>query len=108
MKRKVVATPLFAQRLQEFLDEYAALGAVRFVDRLHSSYREMLDNIADFNHIAPARRRTIKGKKITVREYVLEAGARDFFVLYFVSEQEHDPIVLLNIKINGQNRFRWR
>ena len=55
MIRKVVATPLFARRLLEFLDNYAELGAVRFVERLHAAYREMLANITRFEEIAPAR-----------------------------------------------------
>ena len=108
MTRKVVATPLFARRLQEFLDDYAELGAVRFVERLHTTYREMLTNITRFEEIAPARKRTVAGKKITVREYVLNAGARDFLVLYWEPPDPQEPILLLNIRIGGQNRFRWK
>ncbi|WP_429885777.1 hypothetical protein [Geoalkalibacter halelectricus] len=108
MKRKVVATPLFTRRLKEFLDEYAELGAVRFVERLRQSYRKMVENIADFEEIAPARRRSVNGKKITVRECVLDAGARDFLVLYWVPPEPSEPIVLLNIRIGGQNKFRWK
>ena len=108
MTRKVVATPLFVRRLREFLDDYAELGAVRFVERLHTAYREMLANITRFEEIAPARRRTVAGKKITVREYVLNAGARDFLVLYWEPPDPQEPILLLNIRIGGQNRFRWK
>ena len=108
MTRKVVATPLFVRRLSEFLDEYAELGAVRFVERLQGSYRTMVENISNFEEIAPARRRTFGGKKITVREYVLDAGARDFLVLYWVPSEPTDPVLLINIRIGGQNRFRWK
>jgi hypothetical protein len=38
MSRVVVATPLFAARLKGFLDEYAALGAVPFVERVQNGY----------------------------------------------------------------------
>ncbi|PLY00383.1 MAG: hypothetical protein C0622_08935 [Desulfuromonas sp.] len=107
MTRKVIATPLFARRLQTYLDEYAQLGAVRFVERMHASYLMMVENIESFNEMAPARRRTVKGKKITVREYVLDAGARDFLVLYHVPPDSSAPVLLLNIRIGGQNRFQW-
>ena len=108
MSRTVVATPLFVSHLKEFLDEYAALGAVRFVERLQSSYRAMLENVSTFEEIAPARRRSIGGKSITMREYVLNAGARDFLVLYWVPPDPSEPVLLLNIRIGGQNRFRWK
>src|SRR6185369_12620745 len=108
MSRKVVATPLFARRLKGFIDEYAELGAVRFVERLHASYRIMVQNIGEFEEIAPARRRTVGGKTITLREYVLDAGARDFLVLYWMPPDLDEPILLLNIRIGGQNRFRWK
>lgn len=108
MSRPVVAAPLFLRRLKEFLDEYAELGAVRFVERLHAGYRTMVENIAGFEEIAPARRRTVGGKTVTVREYVLDAGARDFLVLYWVPPDPAEPMVLLNIRIGGQNRFRWK
>lgn len=108
MSRTVVATPLFAHRLKEFLDEYAELGAVRFVERLQSSYRTLLENVSDYEEIAPARRRSIGGKSVTVREYLLDAGARDFLVLYWVPPDPSEPVLLLNIRIGGQNRFRWR
>ena len=106
--RTVVATPLFARHLAAFLDDYAERGAVRFVERLHASYRAMLENIAAFEEVAPARRRTVGNRTITVREYLLDAGARTFLVLYWVPADEHEPIVLLNIRIGGQNRFRWK
>jgi hypothetical protein len=48
MTRKVVATPVFTRRLKEFLDEYSELGAVRFVERLQKSYRDMVENISNF------------------------------------------------------------
>ena len=108
MIREVVATPLFTRRLKEFLDEYAELGAVRFVERLQQSYQAMVENISAFDEIAPARRRSVQGKKITVREYVLDAGARNFLVLYWVSPDPSEPILLLNIRIGGQNRFCWK
>lgn len=108
MTRKVVATPLFVHRLKEFLDEYAELGAVRFLERLQGSYRAMLENITTFEEIGPARRRSVNGKKLTVREYVLDAGARDFLVLYWVPTEPSEPVLLLNIRIGGQNRFRWK
>lgn len=108
MTLKVVATPLFTRRVKEFLDEYAELGAVRFVERLRQSYQEMVENIANFEEIAPARRRSVKGKKITLREFVLDAGARDFLVLYWVPPDPSEPILLLNIRVGGQNKFRWK
>jgi hypothetical protein len=108
VSRVVIATPLFARHLKEFLDQYSALGAVRFVERLQASYRVMLQNIGDFEEVAPARRRTIGGKQITVREYVLDAGARNFLVLYWVPADPAEPVLLLNIRIGGQNRFRWK
>lgn len=107
-RRAVIATPLFARHLGEFLDDYAERGAVRFVERLHASYRAMLENIANFEEVAPARRRTVGGRNITVREYVLDAGARSFLVLYWVPESATESILLLNIRIGGQNRFRWK
>ncbi len=108
MTREVIATPLFARQLKEYLDEYANLGAVRFVERLHQSYQEMVENISVFEELAPARRRSVAGKKITVREYVLNAGARDFLVLYWIPPEDSEPVLLLNIRIGGQNRFRWK
>jgi len=108
MSRAVVATPLFASRLKDFLDEYAELGAIRFVERLQSGYRTLVENVTHFEEIAPARRRSISGKTITVREYVLDAGARDFLVLYWVPPDPNEPVLLLNIRIGGQNRFQWK
>lgn len=107
-RRAVVATPLFARHLGEFLDDYAERGAVRFVERLHDSYRAMLENIASFEEVAPARRRSVGDRTITVREYVLDAGVRTFLVLYWIPEVATEPILLLNIRIGGQNRFRWK
>lgn len=106
MSREVIATPLFARRLQVFLDDYSAKGAVRFVERLKASYLVTLENVAGFEEIAPARRRTIGGKSITAREYLLDAGARDFLVLYWIPTDPREPVLLLNIRIGGQNRYR--
>lgn len=108
MSREVVVTPLFTLRLKAFLDEYAEKGAVRFVERLHGSYRTLVENISDFEEIVPARRRTVGSKSLTVREYVLDAGARNFLVLYWVPPDPSDPVLLLNIRIGGQNRFLWK
>lgn len=108
MSRKVIATPLFARHLKEFLDDYAGKGAVRFVEHLQMSYRNMVENIAGFEEIAPARRRSVGSKTITVREYVLDAGARDFLVLYWFPPDPSDSVLLLNIRIGGQNRFKWK
>lgn len=93
MIRQVVATPLFVSRLKEFLDEYSELGAVRFVERLQHSYRAMVERIATYEEIAPARRRSVGGKTLTVREYVLDAGARDFLALYWVPLDLAEPAV---------------
>ena len=108
MSREVAATPLFVCRLKEFLDEYSEKGAVRFVERLHASYLTMVENIADFREIAPARRRTVAGKSLTVHEYLLDAGARNFLVLYWLPPDPSEPVLLLNIRIGGQNRFQWK
>lgn len=108
MNRPVIATPLFARRLKDFLDQYSELGAVRFVERLQAGYQNLVENVSTFEEMAPARRRRIGGKTITVREYVLDAGARDFLILYWVPDEPTEPVVLLNIRIGGQNRFRWR
>lgn len=107
MSRDVVATPLYARRLGEFLDEYSKKGAVRFLEALQASHGAMLKNLREFDAMAPARRRTVGGKHVTLREYLLEAGARDFLVLYWVPPKDSDPVVLLNLRIGGQNRFRW-
>lgn len=108
MRREVVATPLFARRLGEFLDEYSERGATRFVEQLRSSYRTMLENLAEFDELAPVRRRTVGGKRLTLREYLLDAGARDFLVLYWVPPDPSEPLLLLNIRIGGQSRLRWK
>ena len=108
MSREVVATPLYARRLRESLDEYAKRGAVRLVERLQASHRAMLADLAEFEAISPARRRTVGGKRITVREYLLDAGAREFLVLYWVPPEPTAPILLLNLRIGGQNAYRWR
>ena len=107
MSRKVIATTLFQRHLKDFLDEYAELGAVRFVESLWSAFREMLDNISKFGEIGPARKRTVNGKVITLREYVLNARSRDFLVVYTVPSDPEQPILLINIRIGGQNRFKW-
>ena len=108
MARKIIATPLFERNLKQFLDEYTELGAVRFIEQLQSAYHKMLKNISTHNEIGPARRRSVKGKTITIREYVIDAGARDFLVLYWNPPSEEEPIVLLNIRIGGQNKFHWK
>lgn len=108
MPREVIATPLFGRNLKAYLDEYSAKGAIRFVERLYAGYKNMVDNIARNQHIGPAKRRKVKGKSITVRQYIIDAGARDLVVLYWVPPQKDQPILLLNIRIGGQNRFRWR
>jgi len=107
MSRPVIATPLFARHLKTFLDEYAERGAVRFVERMREGYRTLIENVSAFEEISPARRRRIGGKTITVREYLLDAGARTFLVLYWVPSEPSEPVLLLNIRIGGQNRFRW-
>jgi hypothetical protein len=108
MAREVIATPLFLRNLKTFVDEYVELGAVRFVDRLRQSYDTMVRNIARHNAIGPARRRVIKDKRVTVREYVLNAGSRDFLVLYHLPDDREEPALLLNIRIGGQNNFQWK
>ena len=108
MSRTVIATPLFARHLQEFVDHYAELGATRFLERLEAGYRNLVENIAAFEEIAPARRGRIGGKIVTVREFVLDAGARDFVILYWLPPDPEEPAVLLNIRIGGQHRCRWK
>ena len=108
MSRPVLATPLYVRRLDEFLDEFAEKGAVRLIERLQASHRDMLANLARFEQMAPARRRRVGSKRVTVREYLLDAGAREFLVLYWVPPEPSAPVLLLNIRIGGQNRFRWR
>jgi len=107
MKRDVIATPLFERNLQVFLDSYAELGATRFIERSKIAYLEMIENISTFEEIGAARRRTINGKSVTVREFVLDVDPRDFLVLYRAPKDPDQPIVLLNIRIGGQNKFRW-
>ena len=107
MKRDVIATPLFERNLQAFLDSYADLGAMRFIERLKISYLGMMENISIFEEIGAARRRTINGKSITLREYVLDVEPRDFLILYRVPPEPDQPVILLNIRIGGQNKFRW-
>jgi hypothetical protein len=94
--------------LKAFLDEYAEKGAVRFVEKLHGSFRILVENVSDFEEIAPARRRNVGGKSLTVREYLVDAGSRDFLVLYWVPPDPSEPVLLLNIRIGGQNRFSWK
>lgn len=108
MRREVVATPLFAKRLGDFLDKYASRGAVRLIERLQVSHRAMLENLAEFDEMAPARRRRVGGRSLTVREYLLDAGAREFLVLYWVPPEAAEPVVLLNLRIGGQVGYRWR
>lgn len=103
----MVATPRYARRLGEFLDEYAARGAVRFVTRLQASHRAMLESLAELEALAPARRRRVGGKTVVAREYLLDAGAREFLVLYWVPPDEGEPNLLLNLRIGGQLRYRW-
>ena len=108
MPREVIATPLFGRHLAGYLDEYASKGATRFVERVYAGYQEMMNNIAGNKHIGLAKRRRIKGKTITVRQYIIDAGARNFVVLYWVPPQDDQPILLLNIRISGQRGFRWK
>jgi hypothetical protein len=107
MKRYVIATPLFEHHLKTFLESYTELGATRFIERLKDAYLAMVENITNFEEIGVARRRTVNGKSIAVREYVLDVDPRDFLVLYRVPPAPDQPIILLNIRIGGQNKFRW-
>lgn len=107
MKREVIATPLYARRLGEFLEEYSALGATRFIQKLEASHRAMLENLAEFDEMAPARRRKVGGRSLTLREYRLDAGAREFLVLYWVPPEPGEPLVLLSLRIGGQSRYHW-
>jgi hypothetical protein len=68
----------------------------------------MIKNLSTFEELGPARRRTVNGRTITVREYLLDAGVRSFLVLYWNPPDPEEPIVLLNLRIGGQNRFRWK
>jgi len=107
MPRGCVATPLFRRHLEDYLEEYAAKGATRFVERLHAGYGKLLADIASHDQIGLAKRMTVKGKTLSLRQYIIDAGARNFVVLYWIPPQEDQPIVLLNIRISKQNRFRW-
>jgi len=107
MKREVIATPLFRKNLQIYLDYYADIGAVRFIQRIKSTYIKMVDSISMFEDIGAVRKRTVQGKTITFREYVLDVEPRDFLVLYQIPSDLDQPIILVNIRIGGQNKFRW-
>ena len=107
MKRDVIATPLFRKNLQIYLDYYADIGAVRFIQRIKSAYMKMVDSISIFEHIGAVRKRQVQGKTIIFREYVLEVEPRDFLVLYQIPADPDQPIILVNIRIGGQNNFRW-
>ena len=107
MPRGFVATPLFRRRLEDYLDEYAAKGATRFVERLRVGYGRMIADITSHEQIGIAKRLSIKGQTIAVRQDIIDAGARNFVVLYWIPPQEDQPIVFLNIRISRQNRFRW-
>ena len=107
MKREVIVTPLFKKNLQSYLDSYADIGAVRFIERIKIAYLKMIDSIALFENIGSVRRRNVKGKMVTLKEYVLEVEPRDFLILYRVPADPDQPIILLNIRIGGQNRFKW-
>lgn len=108
MKREVIATPLFKKNLQAYLDSYVELGAVRFVERIWLAYRKMIETISVFEDIGMVRRRNIKGKAVTFREYVLAVEPRDFLILYRIPPEADQPLILLNIRIGGQNRFKWK
>lgn len=106
--RQVKATPLFDERLAGFLAEYAERGAVKLLERLNENYTKFIKNIERFSEIAVARKRRVDGKTLVVRQYTLDAGSKDFLVLYWVPDDESEPVLLLNIKAGGQNRFRWK
>jgi len=103
----VIVTPLFRRNLQTYLDSYADIGAVRFIERIKIAYLQMVDSIALYENIGAVRRRNVKGKTITLREYLLEVEPRDFLVLYRTPTDPEQPVILLNIRIGGQNRFKW-
>ena len=107
MKREVIVTPLFKKNLQSYLDDYADIGAVRFIERIKIAYLKMIDSISLFENIGSVRRRNVKGKMVTLKEYVLEVEPRDFLILYQVPADPDQPVILLNIRIGGQNRFKW-
>lgn len=106
--REVKTTPLFDERLAGFLADYAERGAVKFLERLNDKYVKFIENIEQFNEIAVARKRLVGGKMLVVRQYILDVGSKDFMVLYWVPDVESEPILLLNIRAGGQNRFRWK
>jgi hypothetical protein len=106
--REVKAAPLFDERLVGFLADYAERGAVKLLERLNGEYVKFIENIEQFNEIAVARRRRVDGKTLVVRQYILDAGSKAFMVLYWVPDVESEPILLLNIKAGGQNRFKWK
>ncbi|HEY6872892.1 MAG TPA: hypothetical protein VI298_09230 [Geobacteraceae bacterium] len=106
--RRIVATPLFDARLAALIDDYAERGATLLIKRLQKSYKDFISNIGQFDEIAIVKRRRVGGKVIDVRQYILDAGSRDFTVLYWVPPEDDEPILLLNIKIGGQNRFKWK
>ena len=108
VKREVIATPLFKKNLQAYLDSYVELGAVRFVERIRLAYLKMVETIPVFEDIGVVRRRNVKGKTVTLREYVLAVEPRDFLILYRIPPEAEQPLILLNIRIGGQNRFKWK
>lgn len=103
----MIATPLFRKNLQIYLDYYADIGAVRFIQRIKSTFIKIVDSISMLEDIGAVRKRTVQGKTITFMEYVLEVEPRDFLVLYQVPSDQDQPIILVNIRIGGQNKFRW-
>lgn len=107
MPRKIIATPLFKKNLTAYLDHYADVGAVRYIERIWNAYTKMIETITTFENVGKVRRRNIQGKTITLQEYVLEIEPRDFLILYRVPPDPDQPIILLNIRIGGQNRFKW-
>jgi hypothetical protein len=46
-------------KIENFLDQYSELGAVRFEERLQAGYRNLVENVSTFEEMAPARRRRI-------------------------------------------------
>jgi len=108
MSRKVVATPLFKKNLTSYLDHYVDVGAVRYIERIWNAYTEMLETIAAFEKVGKVRRRNVHGTTVTLREYLLEVEPRNFLILYRVPPDPDQPIILLNIRIGGQNSFKWQ
>ncbi len=107
MQRDVIATPLFRKNLQIYLDYYSDVGAVRFIQRIKSAHMKMVDSISMFENIGAVRKRPVQGKTITFKEYLLEVEPRDFLILYQVPADPDQPLILVNIRIGGQNKFRW-